>query len=895
MAAGINAFEIFARIGADTKPLETALNRAKGLISGFGKIGGSLFSSFFKINGSAFSAFGKGVVGVFKSIGTKLKNFLNEARSKAMEFEQSMAQVAATMGKSVAEMDSEVETITRKVVRNGEIVMEEFTGNLREYALQLGSETQFTSAQVGEAMNYMALAGYNTIQTMEMLPSVLNLAAAGTMQLGRASDVVTDVQTAFGLNSERTAQMIDEMAKAASTGNTSVSQLGDAFLTVGGLAKNVGHGFAVLADGTKVETDNVQEITTALVAMANAGVKGSEAGMHMRNMLLKLSGPTDDGTLKLEELGVAVFDAQGNMRSLREIFSELSEAMSTRTMEENLQTMKDLFNARDITSAQAILSAIENTSWDKIAGAVLDADGAAEKMAETLRNTASGAKTLFESARDNFMIAVSNATNFGGAQFAQLFRFGADALGALTKALEEGGWEGFLNEVWAQADKVLDNIIMQVPEKITDMLAKLPQLIIAVLPKLMQAATKMLTKLTDAISGKGDSGGIASKLKALPSRIIAMWTGSINQNGPALFEAGKKLLETLLEGAQNVAGTIGERIVPVMTSILSAIFNFEGDIVDAGGTIIDKLIEGITSEESLNAFFDEETGIIPILTTIVEAIGKFAYKLLDAAVKIIDAIGKYLVDDKNKEKLKGQASEFLEKFGWHLGQVVSKLWEGVVAICTYLTEGIVGEFDADETAGSLIWKLVKAILKAAAEIPRILLNPIDWGLEHVYGAANRAEMEEMEKYLKSGSNLTFDAWKEQQAQRAAEDQAAGKIYQTDEAKEAYYKGLLTTPLTDDEKRDWIARKGIQGVPIFGNGGIVDRPTLAVVGDDGREAIVPLDKDSAIGRKFGGVSISFGNIYVQGGKNAGQEVVKQIDEALRIYQIQQGRGIGATGY
>ena len=94
---------------------------------------------------------------------------------------------------------------------------------------------------------------------------------------------------------------------------------------------------------------------------------------------------------------------------------------------------------------------------------------------------------------------------------------------------------------------------------------------------------------------------------------------------------------------------------------------------------------------------------------------------------------------------------------------------------------------------------------------------------------------------------------------------------------------------------FVARTNVKGVPVFGNGGIVTKPTLAVIGDDGAEAVVPLEKESETGRMFGGISISFGNIYVQGGENAGNEVVRQIDEALRIWQIQQKRGIGGTAW
>lgn len=888
MAANINAFEIFAKIGADVNPLKVGLKSAKGMLGVFGKSFGGLNS----IANSVFSGIGGLAAKAFSGLVGGATKLMDEARQKAGAFEQSMAQVAATLGKTIGELDADVQTVTY----HGQ----EFTGNLREYAMELGATTKFTATEVGEAMNYMALAGYDTVTTMRMLPNVLDLAAAGMFDLGHASDMVTDVGTAFGLDArteegvQRITQMVDEMAKSASSGNTSVQQLGEAFLRIGGLAKEVGGGTITLSDGTKATTDNIQELEIALVSMANAGVKSSEAGIHMRNMLMKLSSPEEAGTKQLEALGVAVFDTAGNMRSLHDIFKDLNTALSSKTSQERLGAISDLFNARDTASAQAILAAVSKTDWDKLGEAILNAEGAAAKMAETQLDTVQGAKTLLVSAWDNFLITMNSSVNI---PLGNIYKYLTETVGNLTSALQEGGWSGLVNQFTLEADSILGSIIESIPEMIRKALLKVPMFVARVFPQILKSISNIISSLA---SGTGSNGGIAKALHTAVTNTMFVLRSQFEKKGPEIAEAGRTLFENIVSGLVTAAEFVGEHIVPVMLSLKNAFANSASYLLDVGGTIIDKLIEGITSEESLNAFFDEETGIIPILTTIVEAIGKFAYKLLDAAVKIIDAIGKYLVDDKNKEKLKGQASEFLEKFGWHLGQVVSKLWEGVVAICTYLTEGIVGEFDADETAGSLIWKLVKAILKAAAEIPRMLINPIDWGLEHIYGAANRAEMAEMEEFNNSGSTLTFDAWKAQRAEQVAADQEAGRIQRPSEQQAALDKYNAMTPRSRYEAKEWISIHDIQGVPDsalpkFGNGGIVDRPTLAVVGDDGREAIVPLDKDSAIGRRFGGVSISFGNIYVQGGKNAGQEVVRQIDEALRIYQIQQGRGIGATSY
>ena len=118
--------------------------------------------------------------------------------------------------------------------------------------------------------------------------------------------------------------------------------------------------------------DGVQELEIALTAMANAGVKGSEAGTHMRNMLLKLSSPSADGAKQLEQLGVAVFDAEGNMRSMKDIMGDLNGALGNLTQEQKIQAISDLFNTRDLASAEALLNAV-GQDWDAIGESILNA------------------------------------------------------------------------------------------------------------------------------------------------------------------------------------------------------------------------------------------------------------------------------------------------------------------------------------------------------------------------------------------------------------------------------------------------------------------------------------------------------------------------------------------
>ena len=264
-----------------------------------------------------------------------------------MSFDSSMSQVAATMGLTMDQMANQVGTV--------DLAWGTFNGNLREYAQEMGAHTAFSASQAADALNYMALAGYDAQTSMEMLPNVLNLAAAGGMELALASDMVTDASSALGLEIDETALLVDKMAKASSKTNTSVSQLGDAILTVGGTAKD-------LAGGTT-------ELTQALGLMADNGIKGSEAGTHLRNIMLSLAPKSEEAAKAMDSLGFNAYDANGNLKPLKETFADLNDALDGMTSEERTAYLKSMFNKTDLAAVNALL-ATDAERWDEVASAI---------------------------------------------------------------------------------------------------------------------------------------------------------------------------------------------------------------------------------------------------------------------------------------------------------------------------------------------------------------------------------------------------------------------------------------------------------------------------------------------------------------------------------------------
>jgi TP901 family phage tail tape measure protein len=239
----------------------------------------------------------------------------------------------------------------------------------------------------------LALAGYDTQQMYDTLPTVLNLAAAGSMDLATASDMVTDAMSALGMGTDEATTMVDQMAKTASSSNTSVAELGDAILTIGGTAKTVAGGTA--------------ELNTALGILANNGVKGSEGGTHLRNVIMSLQSPTDTAAKMINSLGLEVYDAQGEMRPLNDILGDLNSTMDGMTTEEKQNIISTIFNKTDIASVNALLANTGDT-WDELQATITDSSGAAQQMADTQLDNLQGQLTLLQSAVEGLAISIGN-------------------------------------------------------------------------------------------------------------------------------------------------------------------------------------------------------------------------------------------------------------------------------------------------------------------------------------------------------------------------------------------------------------------------------------------------------------------------------------------------------
>ena len=321
--------------------------------------------------------------GVATTASVPLMMFGKDSLNVGKDFEASMSQVAATMGITVDEIAN----------GSGEFKL------LRETAIQMGADTMFSASQAAEALNYIASAGYDATTATQVLPKVLNLAAAGGMDLASASDMVTSAAGAMGLGVGDLDGFIDQMSKTAQSTSTNVQQLGEGMITVGANARS-------LKGGTK-------ELNIALGAMAKVGITGSKAGIQLRNIMMAMTPTTDDAVKAYKKLGVSAYDSQGNLRSLGDVFGDLSVAMSGMTEEQKSSTMMDIFNKDDLVGAKAIMSAVDNGAWAQLSTDLDGAAGSAKNMADTQMNNLSGDLEAMGGSLEAFQIKLAS-TQSGG-------------------------------------------------------------------------------------------------------------------------------------------------------------------------------------------------------------------------------------------------------------------------------------------------------------------------------------------------------------------------------------------------------------------------------------------------------------------------------------------------
>lgn len=349
----------------------------------------------------------------------------NEAISKTKAQLGGVIGTAAALGaalyagpvKKAAEFQAQMSTVQALSGATGSDL-----AKLTALAKEMGATTQFTAVESGKALEYMAMAGWKTNQMIAGLPGIMNLAAASGEELGIVSDIVTDALTALGMTADDTGRFVDVLAAAATSSNTNVSGLGEAFQYVASTAGALGY--------------TAEDLAVALGVMANSGVKGSQAGNSLKTALSRMAAPTTAMKSAMDQLGISMTDEYGNTKSLMEVMKNLRNSIGSVGVElvdadgnlreyediiaELSKTTEGLSKVQQIEAASTIfgknamagmLSIVNATDADfqSLTESIYGSAGAAERMAAIKLDNLEGDITLMKSALDGLQIAIGDA------------------------------------------------------------------------------------------------------------------------------------------------------------------------------------------------------------------------------------------------------------------------------------------------------------------------------------------------------------------------------------------------------------------------------------------------------------------------------------------------------
>lgn len=370
-----------------TKTAQTSVGHIKKAFDS-GETGADKLSAGLQQTGKEVSKLGKSFMPVSGAVG----GALGVAAKTAADFESQMNRVKAISGAT-----------------NGEF------GKLRDTAIELGAKSVFSASETAQGMENLASAGFDTNEIISATPGLLDLAASSGSDLATASDIAASAIRGFGLEAKDAGHVADVLATNASKTNAQVEDTGEALKYIAPVANAAGL--------------SIEEITAAIGIMANAGVKGSQAGTTLRGSLTRIMKPTKQVSEALSSLGVETYDSQGKMKPLVTIIGDLQKSMKGLTDQEKQQKLAAIFGTESLSGMMALVNAGPE-ELDKLTKAYENCDGSASKMADTMNSGTAGAIEQMKGALE------SMAINLGSALSPAIIT-AANAIGGLAQKISE--------------------------------------------------------------------------------------------------------------------------------------------------------------------------------------------------------------------------------------------------------------------------------------------------------------------------------------------------------------------------------------------------------------------------------------------------------------------------
>ena len=621
----------------------------------------------------------------------------------AADFDSAMSKVAAVSGATGKDLDA-----------------------LRDKAREMGSKTKFSASEAAEAMNYMAMAGWKTEDMLSGIVGVMNLAAASGEDLATTSDIVTDALTAFGLSAKDSGHFADILAAASSNANTNVSMMGETFKYCAPIAGALGF--------------SAEDTAEAIGLMANAGIKGSQAGTALRTIMNNLSGDVKICGSSIGEVTVATTNADGSMRDLSDILADCRTAFSGLSESEKAAAAESLVGKNAMSGFLALMNAGE-ADINKLSSAIDNCDGCAAGMAETMNDNLAGQLTILKSQLQELAIS-----------------FGELLMPAIRTIV---GWiqkfVDWLNSMDEGTRKVIVTIAL-VAAAIGPVLIIVGKVISAIgtimtiIPKLAGVinAAKGVIAAFNAVCAANPYVLIIAAIVALVAAFIYLWNNceefrqfwidlweSIKEIAVAVWEALKEFFTAAWEAIKTTAVTVWNAIKDFFTGLWEGIKNIFTTVVNAISTFLTNAWNAIkntvtTVFNAIKTFFTTIwNGIKSVITTVVTAISTFlstAWNGIKTAITtVLNAIK----------------------------SVVTTVWNGIKTTITNIVNGI-------KNAVTTAWNNIKsAVSNAANAIKNAVSNAFNAmlnGIKNVCGNIYGAVKSGFDKAINFVKNLASEAF-----------------------------------------------------------------------------------------------------------------------------------------
>ncbi|MCI9500531.1 MAG: phage tail tape measure protein [Hungatella sp.] len=621
----------------------------------------------------------------------------------AADFDSAMSKVAAVSGATGKDLDA-----------------------LRDKAREMGSKTKFSASEAAEAMNYMAMAGWKTEDMLSGIEGVMNLAAASGEDLATTSDIVTDALTAFGLSASDSGHFADILAAASSNANTNVSMMGETFKYCAPIAGALGF--------------SAEDTAEAIGLMANAGIKGSQAGTALRTIMNNLSGDVTVCGSAIGEVTIATTNADGSMRDLSDILADCRTAFSGLTESEKAQAAESLVGKNAMSGFLALMNAGE-ADINKLSSAIDNCDGCAAGMAETMNDNLAGQLTILKSQLQELAIS-----------------FGELLMPAIRTIV---GWiqkfVDWLNSMDEGTRKVIVTIAL-VAAAIGPVLIIVGKVISAVgtimtlVPKLAGVinAAKGVFAAFNAVCAANPYVLIIAAIVALVAAFIYLWNNceefrqfwidlweGIKEIAIAVWEALKEFFKAAWEAIKSTAETVWNAISSFFTELWEGIKNIFTTVVNAISTFLSNAWNAIkntvtTVFNAIKTFFTMVwNGIESVITTVVTAISTFLSTAWNGIKTVITTVLNAIKS------------------------VVTTVWNGIKSVITTVVNAI-------KTAVTTAWNNIKsAVSNAANAIKNAVSNAFNAmlnGIKNVCGNIYGAVKSGFDKAINFVKNLASEAF-----------------------------------------------------------------------------------------------------------------------------------------